>query len=519
MKRFIVNNFARGMADDRYGAQPAEFGFSKHFDILTHPRRLQPLRGMAAHTISTLIGNIILASNGLMYGVGDTGSSNGKLWKLAGYGVSDDYAALSTNQLSGAAISYDFLVEWPDAGQTRTIHWASTNLLIASDPAGASGASTQALTFVSIGQGLVHPKDKNLYFPYQATATTPKIGILTPNGSPFGGLSGSPFALPSQYRAYCLSWYQNWLAVPLTTQAGTGIQSSLVGLWNRDTTATTFDETIPWGAGSLQVLNNLQGALIGISTASANFAGTFQDYDAVLIKVWEGGAEPIQIKEIKVPYLAGGTPTANFPRATINPRVNFVKDNRLYFSINLVPGDGVNPARYGLWSVGKNKVTGEWTVTQERVATNANTETGVIAAAMAGDFASIVHTAEGTLTKSNNGVQSSGSYNATSVFESGVNPGIDDADKFLKKKIFGLSVNTLPLPSGAQVVLKYRVDSTGADADWTTLRTYTTTGGSQFDIGAGVLTDGFNHEYRLESTGGAVILGFTGRYDIIQTNI
>lgn len=517
-KRFFINNYARGIADDRFGMQAGEFGYSKHFDVLTNPKRLQPLRGMSSHTANTVIGNIILSSSGLMYAVG-TDPNNptlGKLWYLADYGNGTDYASIPTNnQLSGAAVNYELLVDWPDCGNTKTIIWAANNLLIASDPAGGSSATTSALTFSSIGQGLVHPKDKVFYFPYR-TSSTPFIGTITTDATPFNTHNYTAFTLPKQYRAYCLSHFQDWLAIPLTTPSGTGVNASIVALWRRDTSVTLFDETIPWGAGSLQVLNNLNGELVGISTASAGYLGTFQDADSILIKTWSGGGAPTLIKEIKVPYIIG-TNTVSHPAAVINPRVNFIQNNRLYFSINLVPGDGVNPARYGLWSAGRNKLTGEWTVVQERMVTNTGTETGVIAAAMAGDFVSAAHTAEGTLTKSTNGLQSNLTYGAISVFESGVNPGMDPADFFLNKNLLPYHIDFLPLPTGASVTLKHRENSSGLESDWTTVGSaYSTVGGTHFSTGALTFDQGRFHEFRVESTGGAIIVGMYGDYEIIQ---
>jgi hypothetical protein len=113
---------------------------------------------MTADTAGTGIGNIIVGTDGLLYGVG-TNSANGRLWQRSGYGASDLWQHVPTNdQLSGAAVNYDFLVDFQNAGNVRTMHWASNNLLVASDPAGASSATTQALTFSSIGQGLVQAR-------------------------------------------------------------------------------------------------------------------------------------------------------------------------------------------------------------------------------------------------------------------------------------------------------------------------------------------------------------------------
>lgn len=511
------------MTGDRYGGV-GEFAIAKHFDVLTNPRVLKPKRGMTTHTASTGIGNIIVASDGLMYGSGIdlANTPAGKLWVLGGYGSLDDFAALSTNQLSGFSIVYDLLVDWVDAGNSRKIIWASANKLVASQYSGGAGsADTSSLTFSSIGQGLVHPKDKYLYFPYR-TSTTPYIGLIAPNATSFAGLNATAFTLPLGYRAHCLSHYGNFLAIPLTgVTAVSLVNSNIVALWDRDTSISTFAETITWGNGSLKVLNNVQGTLIGVSEHGSDSlqAGTTQDYNSIQIKIWAGGAEPTLIKEIKAEALPGGS---GQPSVSINPRVNFIYNNRLYFSVNVNPNDGIRPARYGLWSVGKNKTTGEWTVNLEHMATNTNTETGVIAAAMVGDYVECVHTSAGTLTKSTNGNPSSSTYGATSVYESVINPEMDLNDSVREKELYVIGVNFEPLTSGASVVLKYRVDSNGDDDDWVTVATFDTDGetrGEKTDAAGATFLQGTRYEFRLESVGGAVITGFSYKYNTLKSNL
>lgn len=515
-KTILINNFSRGIADDKYQGRTGECSVSKHFDVLTNPRRLQPLRGMTSHTSNTTIGNLIAGNNGYLYGVGVDASnpSNGKLWVMADYGAVGAFAALSTNQLSGATVNYDLLVDWSGAGNVRTIHWASNNLLVASDPAGGSSATTQALTFTSIGQGFVHPKDKNLYIPYR-TSSASYIALLQSNATPFGSLSTTAFTLPSQYRVYCLTNYGDYLAIPATSiSAVSDVNSSVVYLCNRDTSLTTFSEVIPWGAGQLKVINNLGGALIGVSEVGSDTvqAGTTQDYNAIQIKVYNGGSEPTLVKELKAFHLAG----TNRPSVSINPRVNFIYQNRLYFSVNIKPNDSVQDAIYGLFSVGRNKLTGEWTVTVERMATNTGTETGVIAAIIVGDYVEMVHTAEGTLTKTINGQTSDTTYAATSFYETVINPDMPDIDKVLPKQIEAIGAYFLPLPTSATVTLKYRVDSTGGSSDWVTVGTQTTAGSTSLEMpktaSSGEFNSGKNIELRVESTGGAVITGLAYKY-------
>lgn len=525
MKTIVVTRFDSGIADDRFGASVGEFSIAKHFDTLTNPQSLTPLRGMSSHTASTGIGNLIIAHDGLMYGVGinPVDSPNGELWNLLSYGATS-WTEFTTKQLSGAAVNYELLVDYPDFGNVQTIIWSSTNKLVASAPSAAGSAATQALTFTTIGQGLVHPKDDILYFPYR-TSSASFIGIISPDATPFNTHAFTAFTLPTQTRVYCLTNYGDYLAIPATQLSnGSGVNSSTVYLSNRDTSLTTFDASIPWGNGFLKVLNNLQGALVGISELGSNSiqGNTAQDYNSVLIKVYEGGAEPILIKELKAFHLAG----SSTPTVVVNPRVNYIFNNRLYFSVSINPNDGVSPARYGLYSVGKNKLTGRYSVNLERMATNDNSDTGVIAAAMVGDYVEVVHTTEGTLTKTTNGATSSTTFGATSVYESVVNPNMDAYDNILTKNLVSVGVMTRAMPASSQVVMKVRVDSTGSDSDWVTIFTKTPTSPDTQTtvyetpiIPSMGVNDGRNLEFRIESTGGAVVTNFAYKYHIVTGNL
>jgi hypothetical protein len=512
MKTVVVNNYARSISQDRFAGRTGECGFSKHFDLLTYPNRLQPLRGMETHTTGTSIGNIILGSDGLMYGLGLDGSSHGQIYKLAGYGATDAWAALSSGT-SNVNVNYNLLVEYKDATNARTMFFGGptgADAIIATDPSNAIGSHSEALTYTNLGQGFVHPKDKRLYIPYDN-----KIAYFS---SASQAINAAALTLPSQYRIYCLTNYGDYLAIPQTVTTSTGLNSSIVSFWNRDTSVSTVDENITWGAGSLQVLNNLNGVLIGVSNlGGTSYTGSIQDFDAVQIKVYEGGAEPRVVKEIRAQHLTG----ASHPTCTINPRVNFIYNNRLYFSINVDPGDSLQAAWYGLWSVGKNQY-GEWTVVMERVATNANSETGVLAAAITGDFVAMVHSSVGTLVRTINGQTSSNTYAATSVYESLVNPDMPEIDKTLPKNLYCVAVNFLPLPSGASVTLKYRTDSSGASADWITVASTTTAGDTRLEAtqaNGETFAPGTNFEFRIESTGGAVIMPFAYRYEPTKTNL
>jgi len=523
----------RGVANDyRFGGSN-EISLSKHFDILTYPNRLQPLRGMATEsTTDSEIGNIIVGTNGNLYGVGTNPADgvNGKLWVRAdnnttasstgSYSASSTWRSLTTNQLSGVVMrtgDYNFLVDYPDAGNVRTMHWASTNLLIASDPLGASSATTQALTFSTISNGFVHPKDKILYFGYQTGSGATYIGKIASNATPFAGLSTTALQLPSQYQVTSLSYWNNYLTIACSsTASGNGVNSSVVFLWDRDTSLATVSESIPWGGGKLVALNNLNGVLVGVSSQSAATTSSVQDSDSVFIKTWNGGSEPIVEKEI----IAQHTIATLAPSVLVHPNVNFICRNRLYFSVDIIPTDG-STATYGLWSVGRGE-SGRFVTTVERMATNTGTETGVLAAAIAGDFVSIAHTAVGTLTYTINGATSTTTYGATSVIESCVNPNMKLEYRLKKKKLMKNIATFSPLVSGQSVVLKYRVDCLRTTA-FTTIATASTVGDTRLEMpglsDGTAFTDGTDFEFALQTAGGVFITGWAYVVELMDTQI
>lgn len=525
-----VKNFGNGIAKDYTDVGVGECAISKHFDTVNFPNRLQPFRAMTSsgEPTTTLLGGMILASNGSMYGVGTQSAdpTKAELYKRTGYGGSDFWQRFTAPQTSSAIITesaghYAFSVYYPQATGARKLFWSATNTILFSDPDDAGGSlDSGALTFSTIGQGIVHPNNKKLYFPYQNSGTfiARHDGSAGAPFSPSGTLNASAWntsvlTLPSQYRAYCLSYYGDYLAIPLTTATIGVIDKSIVALWDiTDETQTTFT-SIPWGSEKLKVLNNLGGQLVGISEIAGNSSQFSQDMDGISIKAWAGGSEPTEIMKILVKRL-----TTTVPSAVLHERVNYIQNGRLYFSMDLV-GGGEN--YYGLWSVGKND-SGRWTVVLERMATNTGTDTGVIACAAAGDFVTMVHTSNGTISTTVNGNSLSNIFGATSVLNSGINPGMSQSDKGKRKQVVGIYCDYLPLPADATIVFQYRVD-TGLDGAWTTIFTETTDSATRteriYDTNGNKFTIGVNYEFRITSTNGGVVTVYGYKYQVLGTNI
>ena len=57
----------------------------------------------------------------------------------------------------------------------------------------------------------------------------------------------------------------NNIAIAMAPLTGAVVGQSRVFIWDRDTSVTTLSETIPWEEGQLQILEVIDGYLMGVS--------------------------------------------------------------------------------------------------------------------------------------------------------------------------------------------------------------------------------------------------------------
>lgn len=532
-----ITNFGGGIAKDYGKGIRGECSVCKHFDIFNFPNRLQPLRGFQLDdTSNTRIKNMMLCpSNGILYAVGTVSgdATTPQLWCRSDYTTDPNgWIWTPSSQLgAGATRNADalFLTYYGDETGTKKIFWASTNNIQVSSPSFDSASDNGALTFTTISNGYVHPTTKRLYFAYKVSATgacylAQHDGTVGAAISPAGTLNATTgvwnttvLTFPSQYTVYSITGWGDYLAIAATTNIiGGGVDSSVVFLW--DMKSVSWNETIKWGEGQLLVLNNLDGYLVGISQlSSTNISGLRQDGDKIVIKMYSGGSKPQTVKEIISSRL-----NTTSPSCQINKNVNFVYEDKLYFSADVLNGDA-DANYYGLWAFGKNK-EGRYALSIDRGATIDNSETSILAAVIAGDYVFMTHTAYGTQVKTINSSSLSSIYGNRSFWESCINPEMPEEHYNKKKNLIGVSVTCLPLlDATSEIVIKYRVDSDKSDT-WTTIATKTNAlGETKFeaviDSSGNQFTSGVFYEFRLESTGGARINSFTYKYDILNESL
>lgn len=510
MAKIRVKRFGEGMADDMYAAGPGQFSVAKHFDTIGYPNRLFPLRGMTSDTASTGIGNVIVGSDGNFYGVGgdymNSAPTNSAIWKRT-----TGWAQFT--HTTGDPVSYNLLVEYHDSSGNRLFITAATNNKLILTRMDDSAVTTHALTFTNVAQGVVHPEDDICYIPYDNKIAANNNGTWT----------DAAFTAPANYRITSVVPDGTFLSISLTPSVngvdygGSGA-NSIVYKWNRDTSVSTVTENIDWSTGRLKYLGKLDGVLIGISETGGNSSNVL-DRDSIQIS-YHDGTRPVPLLEIST-----DKQTSTIPSVNINPRVRFKHNKRLYFSID-VAGGSTSPSLHGLFSIGRSKSTGRFSVNLERVATDDNSETAVLAAAISGDKCLMVYNAEGTLSITNSTSGTGAQYTATSDYQSAVNPQMlqehpDDFDQ--EKLLTGVAAYFRPLTSSGQVVMQYRVDG-GA---WTTIFTKTSTSPdtkltyfeATLDATGSQFTQGTYYEFRLKSTGGAQILGYAYEYKLATTQL
>ena len=508
-KQILINRFDRGVSIGRH-VRGGIVAVAKHFDLTTFPNKIVPYRGLAANTAGQFrIGNILIGSNGIPYGVGTVSGSDsdGQLYDKAT--IAADWAAMSFDGDTDALGSYRTLFEF--GGYIyRTYGTKSGGAYNDGSAAGllwvdfADGAgSTQAFANGkdTVSNGVVHPKTGYAYVGHG--------NLIAQINSVGGTYLDNALTLPSNAAITCITPFGNYLAIAARVGSSTFAQSK-VFLWDVvNANSTVWDEVIDW-PGDLQVIRTYYGYLIGVSSLG-NTSYTL-DRSGIQVYSYTLGGTPQKVVEFSTERQ-----TTTAPSAQVNPNVNFIFNDKFYFSADVV-GGSTSPKYYGLWSLSRSPIDGGFCVTIEQGATSDNSETSVLAAAKLADYAWFVHTANGTVTRiidASDGDFSSTTFDCTSFLETVVNPGMDEADYEKLKTVSKIRINANFPHSTSQIKVYYRKDN--ATTWGTALITKTPSSPNTDNAGFQLtqqLAQARYYEFRVESIGGAELVGFSYEYTV-----
>jgi len=417
-----------------------------------------------------------------------SGASTAEIhFKTTGTGGAADlsdntWTSPTANQSSAGATSFNVFVYYKQVGKIYGAR-AGTNIW-AFTPDGATAWDDSAGTFnyTTIAQGLVHSKDDILYIPYDNK-------IASKNGA--AAFNATALTLPQDKVISSICEHGNYLAIATKPISGSG--KSVVYLWDRDASLTTISDSIDWGNGLLQILEDLDGTLVGVSFLNETFT------TKIIFRSWVAGPESVVFKELT----SVQTSTASNDLLVQSKQK---VDNRLYFLLSLKL-NGV--LEQGLWKIGK--VNGQFAVTLDRTPNN---DTALVSGILSGffihkDYTFISYQTNGAFALSKTNDQYS--FTASGVYESII---INGGDSSLKKDLLGITLMTEPLASGAQVIVKYKTDQ---NTTFTTLFTSNALNAISYSVSkqSGLLPTEFKElVLRFETKGGAIVTGLSWKIDI-----
>ena len=507
----LQNRFDGGKQIDKRSRVANGFFDCKHFDFLTHPHRLTPFPEFVANQtlayfladfvigdFGTGIGTNILA-HGVISGQGISGKS--ELYMKTGGSniISDAWAtaltATGAATLNRGAVNTGAVKLWHlyknyiyyGAGGT---HIGRIGDLSAGTAATFAETHFDITNFTTLSNGITFSKNDAMYFGadnimYWKSGASAIASLLT---------------LPSSFSIVSICEYGNLIAIGCTSNDGANASAtkiSTVFLW--DGVSSDVMDTILWGNGALKVLDSLYGVLVGIS----HYGGSvFTATNPRLFVRGYAGGEPFLIAEQIASNTAGIVRTHKVKQ-----------ENKLYFSAS----DGTD---YSLWIISKN-LLGQLVVSKDVMPNNDTAVSTIDGFARFGDVWYVAYNADGSVNRiKTDGASDTISYTTTSVFDSLVNPNMEEGDKFRLKQLTRVAVSYIPLSSSltASVVLQYSVDW-GSFTTITTNTSTSTLATQEFEMvdAAGVqFTSGREYQFRIKSTGGAVITEIKYWYEIID---
>lgn len=493
----------------------------KNFDLLTTPHSLTPHHSQITadsapdtNRIKNFLYYTPIGGNVALWGLGGAdGSPFGTIYYKTDL-TSTTWSQTANNTITHRLVNNVF-VEYHDffygiqGGSAPGKVWMydPTGAVAMNQDAATGAISTTTSIADRVANGIVHSKDDVLYLACN--------NVIASNNN--GAWTNAALTLPSKYYIATMCEYGNYLVIGCAPYNG---GKSVVYLWDRNSSLTTLSDSIDFGVGQLQIIEQVEGELIGISVRQDVFSNlstrfVFRRYSGATAKVFR---ELVASSYTGLQLLYGQKFNAN----------------RLYFLAGIeIEGTVHN----GIWGVGKNE-KGNWVVWFDTLPNNdtAITTSGLAGFTKIGDYACISYCSspngqapspDANLYGAGYGTgysltmtdSTSTAYTGSSIIETVINPDMPQVDIPLKKQLMAIEVTYDPLPSGGQVILKIKADGVG----WTTVYTETTAGVTAteavYDATGTAFTSAREYQFRIESTGGAVVTGLTYKYEVQKTLI
>lgn len=507
IKEIKIDRFDGGIVNDPRNNRENVARVVTNFDILTDKKRMIPYRdsesGDSAPTTSQKQNFAIALRTGTTYSLYGLGVKSGAttaevLYKDLTTGGTLDlgdagWTASGNYQSASGATDFECFVYYKKQGLIYGVR--AKQYIWSFSPGGGAWTDTDSsgdfgAAATHIAQGLV-PSNDLLYIPHDNKIASKDAA---------GAFTVAALTLPTYLYITSICEYGNYLAIAAAPISGFG--NSKVFLW--DTNSTSWSEQYDWGEGDLRIIEEVNGALVGISATWGTTGGSTSRFlSRVTFRRLVGNQSEV------IEELTGSMPTS-FVGAL--PLYKQKKNNRLHFQMAITLNGTI---REGVWSIGRNSQSEPFTIVHERTPNNDTAlSSGILNGFYyAGDFLFQTYQSGAFATKKTN---DTASYTAKSIYESLI---FNDNEPRHKKKLLGVTVSTEFLPTAGQVVLQYQINENIGTTSWVTVFTNTTDdsihhSAVNIESSGAALPEFKEIQFRIESTGGAVITGLNFRYDV-----
>lgn len=482
-----IDRFDGGNSDDPRVDSGNQFAASRNFDIHAYPKKLYPLRDFIADE------NNGSSSTGMrQYHVQDFGyyASTGQVFGLGtksdGTGTQvfrkDSLTDTTWEALSGLSSPLSLNVR-PGSffkGSGGNFYFLADDDVYITDQNGNIGAAIDDLpSFDSNSNGLL---GRDAFFYIGTDHRLIRIDSITS--------ADEAISFPDEYSISSLTLYGNYLAIAVEPNSNQ-FRNSLVYIWDYSSSDPT--ETIDWGPGSLKVLENVDGVLIGVSDEfmSGNIGN---DTGKMVIREYRGGTPSI-VKEVTA-RASGGYVRKS--KATRGSRLRFAAS---------VPQSATETYE-GIWSYGSKGAGYANALTLELADPSFSS---IQAFAQLGNFDFVAHSGNGAISRT----ADTESYATASVYESQI------FSRNYEGVLEEVELTTDPLPSGASVTVKYRINGSQTASDWTSIGSLSAAGNSYVQFTRPESDEFRKHhevQFRIESTGGGIPVRLRARYAELSSN-
>lgn len=409
MAKAIQNKWNGGIAQDIRTHNTSECESSTGFDIYTDQYSMRALPDQVAESGSISITDVVpinFSGTNKLVGWGKVSSVDSSAsFFTKSTSISTAWVQIvSTSGGGNASPAPGTLIEYKGDAyaitrQPNLIKFTSGTTFTVVGTTGSQNAD------YFVAKPFVHPEDNIMYIASTSTIATYDGTTLTTN----------VLVLPTKWVITSLTSYGGYLAIACKPVTGNG--KSVVFLWGRDTSLTTLQGVIEWGDEALEILENYNENLIGISS-----------------KRELSGFDTINTYTYSIKEYAGGSPVTikSFVRNDSNVLRPFKAKNRdrVYFGF-----DNDN----AVYCFGKN-TSGYYFVTKERYLTPTGSfVTGTFnGVSLVGDVMFVAYTDSGTdgLTRTDET-----SFALTNVYTTSTNTNMTISDRFEDKKPIGIRLS------------------------------------------------------------------------------